>query len=122
MEPLPYPLALWRGFRCRCPKCGEGKLFRKFLKVADQCNACGEPYHYHRADDLPAYLMVLLLGHILVPLAITIELLYSPPYWLHLLLWMPIGAGMAIGLLQPVKGAVVAFQWRAGMHGFAKQS
>ncbi len=119
---IPYSLALARGAMCRCPNCGKGRLFRKFLKVADHCDACGEAYFHHRADDLPAYLMILVLGHILVPLTITVELVFHPAYWVHLALWLPIGLGLSIGLLQPVKGMVVAFQWRAGLHGFHRSN
>ncbi len=121
-EEIPYSLALARGARNRCPKCGQGKLFHKFLKVADHCDACGEAYFHHRADDLPAYLMILVLGHILVPLTIAVELAFHPAYWVHLALWLPIGLALSIGLLQPVKGMVVAFQWRAGLHGFHRPS
>ena len=60
--------ALWRGFRGRCPACGEGRMFRAFLKVADECPHCGEELHHHRADDFPAYLVIVIVGHILVPI------------------------------------------------------
>ena len=109
-----------RGFTGRCPNCGEGHLFRAFLKVADHCEKCGEPFRYHRADDFPAYLVIILLGHIVVPIAMWIEIAYSPSYWLQAAIGLPLIVGLAIGLLQPLKGAVVALQWHMGMHGFAK--
>jgi uncharacterized protein (DUF983 family) len=111
---------LMRGFTGRCPNCGEGHLFRAFLKVADHCETCGEPFRYHRADDFPAYLVIILLGHIVVPIAMWIEIAYSPPYWLQAAIGLPLIIGLAIGLLQPLKGAVVALQWHMGMHGFAE--
>ena len=111
---------LMRGFTGRCPNCGEGHLFRAFLKVADHCETCGEPFRYHRADDFPAYLLIILLGHIVVPTAMWIEIAYSPPYWLQAAIGLPLIVGLAIGLLQPIKGAVVALQWHMGMHGFAE--
>ena len=110
--------AMWRGFRCRCPACGEGKLFRAFLKVADECPACGEPLHHHRADDFPAYLVIVIAGHIVVPLILMVETDFHPAYWIHLALWLPLTLGLCLGLLQPVKGAVVGLQWFLGMHGF----
>jgi len=55
--------ALRRGLRCRCPRCGEGKLFRAFLKVDDHCSVCGQDFTPHRADDLPAYLVIVIVGH-----------------------------------------------------------
>lgn len=112
-------LALKRGFLGRCPNCGEGRLFRAFVKVADHCEACGEPFRYHRADDFPAYLVIVLVGHIVVPLAMWVEIAYSPAYWVHAALWGPLILALAIGLLQPIKGAIVAMQWQTGMHGFA---
>jgi uncharacterized protein (DUF983 family) len=110
--------ALWTGWRGRCPACGEGRLFRAFLKVADHCPACGEALHHHRADDAPAYFVILIVGHIVVPLALLIETEYSLSYWTHVMLWLPLTVGLALGLLQPVKGAIVAVQWACRMHGF----
>ena len=117
-EPASAMTAMWRGFRGRCPKCGEGHVFRAFLKVADACEVCHEEFHHHRADDFPAYLVIVLVGHIVVPLVLHVETAYAPPYWLHAALWIPLTIGLSVGLLQPVKGAVVALQWFAGMHGF----
>jgi uncharacterized protein (DUF983 family) len=110
--------AMSRGFRGLCPNCGKGHLFRAFLKVVDECPVCHEPYHHQRADDAPAYFVILIVGHIVVPLALLVEIEYSPPYWVHLSLWLPLTLGLAIGLLQPVKGAIVAWQWANYMHGF----
>ena len=76
--------ALKRGFRCRCPRCGEGKLFRAFLKVDDHCSVCGLDFTPHRADDLPAYLVIVIVGHIVVPAALWIETNYAPAVWLQL--------------------------------------
>jgi hypothetical protein len=58
-----------RGFRGRCPRCGEGKLFRAFLKVDNHCSVCGLDFTPHRADDLPAYLVIVIVGHLVVPVA-----------------------------------------------------
>jgi uncharacterized protein (DUF983 family) len=117
-EPVTLPRALWRGFTMRCPHCGEASLFGRFLKVVDHCPACGEEYAHHRADDFPPYLVILVLGHLVVPIALAVEVAFAPPMWLQYLIWMPFVAVGAIALLQPTKGAVVALQWHAGMHGF----
>src|SRR5207344_2729464 len=98
--------ALKRGFRGRCPRCGEGKLFRAFLKVDDHCSACGLDFTPHRADDLPAYLVIIIVGHIVVPLALMIETNYSPPVALQLAIYLPLTLVASLALLQPVKGAV----------------
>src|SRR5246500_1197688 len=110
--------ALKRGFRGRCPRCGQGKLFRAFLKTADNCSACGLDFTPHRADDLPAYLVIVIVGHIVVPLALWIETDYAPAVWLQLAIYLPLTVVLSLALLQPVKGAVVGFQWAMRMHGF----
>ena len=110
--------AIKRGFRGRCPRCGEGKLFRAFLKVDNNCSACGLDFTPHRADDLPAYLVIVIVGHIVVPTALFIETDYSPPVWLQLAIYLPLTLVLSLALLQPVKGAVVGIQWALRMHGF----
>jgi len=110
--------AMRRGFRSRCPRCGEGKLFRAFLKTADQCSVCGQDFTGHQADDLPAYLVIIIMGHIVVPLALFIETNYSPPVALQLSIYLPLTLFGSLALLQPVKGAVVGLQWALRMHGF----
>lgn len=90
------------------------------MKVVDHCEACGEELRHHRADDFPAYLVIMLVGHIVVPLTLYVEVTYAPPYWLHALLWLPMVLIMSLGLLQPIKGMIVAMQWHMGMHGFAQ--
>jgi uncharacterized protein (DUF983 family) len=114
--------AMKRGWRGRCPRCGEGKLFRAFLKVDNNCSVCGLDYTHHRADDLPAYLVIIVVGHIVVPLALMIETNYSPPVALQLAIYLPITLIASLALLQPVKGAVVGMQWALRMHGFDEQN
>jgi uncharacterized protein (DUF983 family) len=114
--------ALKRGFRGRCPRCGEGKLFRAFLKVDDHCSVCGLDFTPHRADDLPAYLVIVIVGHVIVPLALFIETNYSPPVALQLAIYLPATVIGSLLLLQPVKGAVVGVQWALRMHGFDEKN
>jgi uncharacterized protein (DUF983 family) len=114
--------AMKRGFRSRCPRCGEGKLFRAFLKVDDHCSVCELDFTPHRADDLPAYLVIVIVGHIVVPLALMIETNYSPPVALQLAIYLPVTFIASLALLQPVKGAVVGMQWALRMHGFDEKS
>ena len=110
--------AMWRGFRGRCPNCGEGRLFARFLKVADHCDRCGEELFHHRADDFPAYLVIVVVGHLVVPAILAVETAYAPPVWLQLAVWLPVTLFASLALLQPTKGAVVGLQWQVGMHGF----
>jgi uncharacterized protein (DUF983 family) len=114
--------ALKRGFRGRCPRCGEGKLFRAFLKVDNACSVCGLDFTPHRADDLPAYLVIVIVGHIVVPMALMIETNYSPPVALQLAIYLPVTLVASLALLQPVKGAVVGLQWALRMHGFDEEN
>ena len=111
--------AMARGFLCRCPHCGKGRLFGKYLKVADRCDACGEEYHHHRADDLPAYLVIFIVGHVVVGAFMGMERVVELSTWQHLAIWAPLTLVMTLGLLQPVKGAVVGLQWALRMHGFS---
>jgi uncharacterized protein (DUF983 family) len=111
-----------RGFRGRCPRCGEGKLFRAFLKVDNNCSVCGLDFTPHRADDLPAYLVIIIVGHIVVPTALMIETNYAPPVALQLAIYLPFTFVASLLLLQPVKGAVVGMQWALRMHGFDEQN
>jgi uncharacterized protein (DUF983 family) len=113
--------ALMRGATCRCPNCGEGALFRKFLKVNDNCGVCGEALHHHRADDMPAYIVMSIVGHIVIGLLLWVETNFAPDIWVHIALWFPLTLALSLGLLQPVKGTIVAMQWYLGMHGFGPQ-
>ena len=117
-QPVSLPKALARGFAMKCPNCGRGHLFRRFLKVADHCEVCGEDFSTQRADDFPAYLVIVVVGHLVVPALLAVETAYAPPAWLQLLIWLPVTLFSALGLLQPTKGAIVALQWQTGMHGF----
>jgi uncharacterized protein (DUF983 family) len=114
--------AMKRGWRGRCPRCGQGKLFRAFLKVDNNCSVCGLDYTHHRADDLPAYLVIIIVGHIVVPLALLIETNYAPPVALQLAIYLPMTLIASLALLQPVKGTVVGVQWALRMHGFDEQN
>ena len=86
--------------------------------VVARAPRCGLDFTLHRADDLPAYLVIVIVGHIVVPTALLIETDYSPPVGLQLAIYLPLTVLMSLALLQPVKGAVVGLQWALGMHGF----
>lgn len=123
-QPLPRRnvwQAMARGLLCRCPNCGEGKVFRAFLKVADDCSKCGESLSGHRADDLPAYLVIVVVGHIIVPIALWVEMNHAPSVLLQLAFYLPFTLIASLALLQPIKGAVVGLQWAFRMHGFDKR-
>jgi uncharacterized protein (DUF983 family) len=117
-QPVSLPTAMARGFLCKCPNCGRGNLFGRFLKVADHCEVCGEDFTPQRADDFPAYLVIVVVGHVVVPALLAVAIAYNPPAWLQLAIWLPITLLASIGLLQPTKGSIVGLQWQIGMHGF----
>ena len=110
--------AMTRGARGKCPACGTGRLFERYLKVADLCPHCGEALHHHRADDAPPYFTILIVGHLIVPLMLAAEILARPPLWLHALIWLPLTTLLCLALLPIVKGAIVGLQWALYMHGF----
>jgi uncharacterized protein (DUF983 family) len=117
-EPRDGWLAIRRGLSRLCPACGQGRMFYALLKVNDRCRTCGEALHHHRADDFPAYLNILLVGHIVVPLVLAVETAFAPPYWVHAVTWLPLTIILTFALMPPIKGAVVAWQWAMRMHGF----
>lgn len=112
--------AIKRGMRCRCPNCGEGRMFSRFLKVAPSCPACGEDLSHHRADDLPPYLTIVIVGHIVVTAILFVFGRWEWPTIVHLFVWLPLTLVLCLALLQPTKGAVVGLQWALRMHGFAR--
>ena len=114
--------AMGRGAVCRCPACGEGRMFRAYLKVVDRCDACGEDLSHHRADDAPAYFTMMIVGHIIVGGVLVLERTVAPEMWVHMVLWLPLTMGMSLGLLPMVKGALVGLQWALRMHGFEAES
>lgn len=115
-------LSLKRGIMGRCPHCGEGSLFVRYLKVTPQCTVCGEEFYHHRADDMPPYLTIFIVGHIVIPGMVMAELDGNWPLWWHIALWPTLTLLLSLLLLQPIKGAVVALQWALRMHGFSSSS
>jgi uncharacterized protein (DUF983 family) len=108
---------LWRGLTQRCPACGEGHLFRRYLKVNDVCLRCGLAVGEIRSDDAPPYFTILLVGHIIVPSMLILEELRHPPEWVHLALWVPLAFVLTLVLLPRVKGAVIAVHWANKIKG-----
>lgn len=93
-------------------------MFRKYLKVADICPACGEELFHQRADDAPPYFTIVIVGHIVVALVLSVEMAYRPPLWVHAAIWLPLTVILALLVLPLVKGALIGLQWALLMHGF----
>lgn len=111
----PVPV-LRAALKCRCPRCGEGRLFRGFLDVQDSCAACGLDYSRVDSGDGPAVFVIFLVGFVVVGLALWLELAHSPPIWLHLVLWIPLILVLSLGLLRPLKAGLIALQYRHKAH------
>jgi uncharacterized protein (DUF983 family) len=112
-------LAMRRGFIGRCPNCGQGRLFRAYLKVVDACPVCGEELYHQRADDAPPYVTMLVVGHIVVAGVLAAEELWpNSPMWLGAIVWSLLTLVLCLLLLPRVKGALVGYQWALRMHGF----
>jgi uncharacterized protein (DUF983 family) len=99
------------GISCRCPRCGKGPLFKGFLALQDRCPVCGLDYSFADSGDGPAVFIVLLAGFIVTGGALIVEILYRPPYWVHALLWVPLGIALPLLLLRPFKATLVALQY-----------
>lgn len=118
LDARPVASAITTGFRGKCPACGTGALFSNQLYIRDHCEHCNEELFHHRADDLPAYLNILVVGHVVLGVMMIVM------GWNLLEMWPLIGVTVAIAvataflLMRPLKGAVLGAQWAMRMHGF----
>jgi uncharacterized protein (DUF983 family) len=111
-EPAAAVSLLTAALLCRCPRCGEGRLFDGLLTVASRCSACGLDLAAQDAGDGPAVFVILILGAIVVGLAFWVEVKFAPPLWVHVVLWLPVTLGGAILMLRPLKAWLIAMQYR----------
>ncbi|PSL19660.1 DUF983 domain-containing protein [Shimia abyssi] len=117
-EDRPLWPTLYKGWCRKCPNCGSGPLLKSYLKVRDTCTVCKQDLSHHRADDGPAYLTILIVGHIL---GFGMHFAYSHyrPDPLTFFTIFAVGCvGLSLYLLPRLKGVVVAFQYARRMHGF----
>ena len=117
----PIVRSVLRGLRKRCPNCGEGRIFGRYLKPTQQCERCHEPYDHIRTDDFAPWLTIIVLGHFLVPGMYTMERLYSPPLWVHGAVWGPFTVLAVLLVLPHVKGACLGLMWALGLRGDERQ-
>jgi uncharacterized protein (DUF983 family) len=109
LYPPQQPIAT--GLRGRCPRCGQGLLFDGFLKLAPRCRACGLDFGFADSADGPAVFIILFVGFVIAGAALLVEIAYSPPMWVHVVLWGPLVLILCLGLLRPLKGVLVAQQY-----------
>lgn len=107
----PDKLPIARGLRCRCPRCGEGRLLQGFLTLRPYCEKCGLDFDFADAGDGPAVFVILIGGAIVVFAALIVEVVYQPPYWLHAALWLPLVLIVTLAPLRPIKGLLIALQY-----------
>lgn len=114
-RPAVSPLRAALG--CRCPRCGEGRLYIGLLTVREHCEVCGLDLSGQDAGDGPAVFVILFLGFIVVGLAALVEVAFAPPIWVHLMLWTPLILGGAVAMLRPFKAGLIALQYRHHLLG-----
>lgn len=109
------PAGVRRGLRLRCPHCGEGHLFTRFLKVSAHCESCGADNTIYPSDDAPPYLTLFLVTHLILPFAFWAERAWEPELWVHFVIWLPLLTVITIAALPFIKGAVIGFAWATGV-------
>lgn len=114
----PLGQSLLRGWRRCCPACGAAPMLAGYLTVQDACPRCGEALHHHRADDGPAYLTILIVGHVMAPLFLFVFITWRPGPWTMMTVFSIGVVALSLYLLPRLKGAMVALQWSRRMHGF----
>ncbi|MGB8812527.1 MAG: DUF983 domain-containing protein [Paracoccaceae bacterium] len=117
-EERPLGPAMRRGWQRRCPNCGSGPLLRGYLKVRDTCPVCGEALHHQRADDGPAYMTILIVGHVMAPTILWAFTKYRPDPMVLFSIFSVGTVALSLFLLPRMKGVLVAIQWAKRMHGF----
>lgn len=111
--------SLKRGFVGRCPSCGEGALYNKYLKVKNRCTDCGAELFHQRADDAPPYVTMLVVGHIIGAMILSTDTMYPDfPMLYQAILWPALTIGLSLALLPAFKGGLIGYQWALRMHGF----
>ncbi|MCA7119993.1 MAG: DUF983 domain-containing protein [Acidibrevibacterium sp.] len=103
---------IWAALAGRCPRCGQGKLFAGLLTVRPACPVCGLDLSAHDAGDGPAVAVILVLGAVIVGLAFWVEFTFSPPLWVHAVLWPVVTVPLAIAMMRPLKAALIVLQYR----------
>lgn len=112
--------AMWKGWRGKCPNCGSGPLLSGYLTVRKSCPVCREELHHHRADDGPAYLTILFVGHLMAPLLLIVFETWRPEPLILFTIFALGTVALSLYLLPRLKGAIVGLQWARLMYGFGK--
>ncbi len=110
---MRYPVLSTRetGLKGRCPRCGQGRLFSGFLKTADRCENCKLDFAFIDSGDGPAIFVIFIVGFLAVVGVLMTEVLFMPPIWLNMLIWMPLTLFLCLIFLRPLKGLLIAQQY-----------
>lgn len=114
--------AMLRGWRRKCPNCGSGPMMKGYLTVRDSCEVCAEELHHHRADDGPAYVTILVCGHLLAPIIMYVFEKWRPDTLILTVSFMVAFVALALYMLPRIKGVFVGLQWAKRMHGFGSDA
>lgn len=117
-EHRPLWRSIRRGLLNTCPACGSSRLFKSFLKPVDVCASCGTDFTAQRADDLPPYLVIVVVGHVLLTAYMLTDNILPQALWIQFLIWVPLTILFSVAIIQPIKGGVIGLQWALRMHGF----
>lgn len=101
-----------QALRCRCPACGQGRIFDRSLNVVSVCDACGADLAGNDVGDGAVVFLLFILGFIIAPLAWLFDLWLAPPLWMHAIIWTVVALVMAVGLLPVVKSYVMLLEFR----------
>ena len=120
---MPAP---WRACPGRCaPACSgaaraaaRGPLFQGFLGVRPRCEACGLNLEAQDSGDGPAAFIILIVGFLAVGGLLVTEVVYQPPVWVHLVVWLPFTLVLVLALMRPFKATLIALQYRYRRHEF----
>lgn len=113
--------SIFRGIAHRCPNCGEGALYRGYLKAVGTCDRCGESFVGMRTDDAAPWLTMVVVGHIVLPLLLLSEKFFEPPTWVQMVVWIPVALVLTFLCLPRAKGAILGLMWSKGLQGDERQ-
>ena len=111
MSDHPRLSSLSTGLRCRCPRCGEGPLFKGFLSLRDRCPVCDLDYGFADPADGPAFFVMSAVGVVGMIGFMIFDFTVQPPVWVHLFTTLPVLVALCLGALRPFKAWMVAEQY-----------
>lgn len=106
------PALLGATLRGLCPRCGAGGLFSGIVRLGERCQRCELDFEQFNVGDGPAAFLIMIVGGIVTALAIAVQLNFAPPFWVHVLLWLPLTLVLVLGLLRLAKAGLLILEYR----------